>query len=423
MSLSTPVSIGERSVFEPWAMRSRFPVLGREVRPGVPLVYLDNAATSLKPWSVVRAVQAYDTEMTANVHRGLHALSEEATAAYEAARVRIARYIGAVDEAEVIFTRGTTEAINLVALSFGRTALKAGDEIVLTAMEHHANLVPWLMLAKERGVVLRYAELREDRTLDLESLDRQINDRTRLIAFTGMSNVLGTITPAAEIVQRAKAVGAATLIDAAQLIAHGPIDVAALGVDFAAFSGHKMFGPTGVGVLYGRRERLEAMPPVMGGGDMVMEVTRESVEWNELPYKFEAGTPPIAQVIGLGAAVDFLTELDWPGVIAHQHRLVEVAQERLSRIEGVRLLSAPADQNGGVVGFTVEGVHPHDLAQLLDRHGVAIRAGQHCAMPLHESLGVPASARASFALYNVESEVETLGIALEEARRVFRRGG
>lgn len=407
--------------FDPWSVRPRFPTLAREVRPGIPLVYLDNAATSLKPWSVIRAVQAYDTEFTANVHRGLHTLSEEATAAYEDARLAVARYIHAADESEVVFTAGTTAAINLVALSFGRAALQAGDEIVLTALEHHANLVPWLMLARERGVVLRYAELHDDGTLDLDSLDRQIGPRTRLVAFSGMSNVLGTLLPVAEIVARARAVGAATLLDAAQLIAHGPLNVATLGVDFAAFSGHKMFGPTGVGVLYGRRDRLDAMPPVLGGGDMVLQVRRDAAEWNELPYKFEAGTPPIAQAIGLGAAVQFLSELDWPAVAAHQRRLVAAAQARLASIPGVRLLSAPPAHNGGVVGFTVEGVHPHDLAQLLDRRGVAVRAGQHCAMPLHETLGVPASARASFALYNVQPEVESLGEAVEYARSVFRR--
>ncbi|GIW87808.1 MAG: cysteine desulfurase [Isosphaeraceae bacterium] len=423
MSSSTaPIITSEvPAPFDPWSIRSRFPVLTREVRPGVPLVYLDNAATSLKPWSVIRAVQSYDTEFTANVHRGLHTLSEEATAAYEEARTSVARYIHARDESEIIFTRGTTESINLVALSFGRTRLQPGDEIVLTALEHHANLVPWLMLARERGVVLRYAELHPDGTLDLDSLDRQIGSRTRLVAFSGMSNVLGTLLPIAEIVARAQAVGAATLLDAAQLVAHGPLDVAALGVDFAAFSGHKMFGPTGIGILYGRRERLEAMPPVLGGGDMVLEVHRDRAEWNELPYKFEAGTPPIAQAIGLGAAVQFLAELDWDAITAHQQQLVASAQARLASISGVRLFSAPAYQNGGVVSFTVDGVHPHDLAQILDRRGVAIRAGQHCAMPLHETLGIPASARASFCLYNCQSEVESLAQAVEYACSVFHR--
>jgi len=408
-------------LFDPQSIRADFPALGREVRPGIPLVYLDNAATSLKPWPVIRAVQAYDADFPANVHRGLHTLSEEATAAYEGARARIARFLNARSDSEIIFTRGTTDAINLVALSWGRSKLQAGDEIVLSAMEHHANLVPWQMLAQEKGVVLRYAELAPDRTLDLDSLDAQLCERTKLVAITAMSNVLGTIVPLHEVARRAHAVGAILLVDAAQAVPHQRLDVRAIGADFLAFSGHKMCGPTGIGVLYGRQALLDQMPPVIGGGDMVCHVDRKCAEWNELPWKFEAGTPPIAQAIGLGAAVDYLSQFPWSQVVALHHQLVARAEERLSAIDGVQLLTPPNQANGGVVSFTVKNVHPHDLAQILDRSGVAIRAGQHCAMPLHQTLGLAATARASFYLYNRPEDVDALAEALLQAQKVFHR--
>ena len=407
--------------FDPEEVRADFPALGRKVASGVPLVYLDNAATSLKPWPVIRAIQAYDVDYPANVHRGIHTLSEEATAAYEGARSEIARFLNAASDTEIIFTRGTTDGINLVARSWGRSTLKPGDEIVISAMEHHANLVPWQMLAKEVGCVLRFAELAPDRTLDLESLDRQITDRTKLVAVTAMSNVLGTIIPLDEVGQRARQVGAKFLVDAAQGVPHLRMDVRALKVDFLAFSGHKMCGPTGIGVLYGRQELLEAMPPIVGGGDMVLHVDREGAEWNDLPYKFEAGTPPIAQAIGLGAAVQYLCKLPWAQVLHHHHQLVARAEQRLSAIPGIHLLTPPVNENGGVVSFTVDHVHPHDLAQILDRAGVAIRAGQHCAMPLHQNLGLAATARASFYLYNRLEEIDVLAEALENAQKLFRR--
>jgi cysteine desulfurase/selenocysteine lyase len=401
--------------------RQDFPALDQEVHPGVPLVYLDSAATSLKPWPVIHAVQGYDAEYPASVHRALHALSERATEAYESARERVAGFIGAADAAEVVFTRGTTEAINLVAQSWGRAFLRPGDEVVLTILEHHSNLVPWQMLAREIGLTVKFADITEDGRLDLDSFDRQLSDRTRLVAVTAMSNVLGSVVPLGEVIERAHRRGAVVLVDAAQGVVHRPLDVSSLGADFVAFSGHKMCGPTGVGVLFARREHLEAMPPWMGGGSMVVRVTFDGAEWNEAPWKFEAGTPPIAQAIGLGAAVDFLGRFDWSALQAHERALTERAHRVLSEIDGLRLLGPEPLHKGGIVSFTVERAHPHDLAQLLDRAGVAIRAGHHCAMPLHERLGVTASARASFALYNTIEEIDHLAEAIAAARRLLRR--
>jgi cysteine desulfurase/selenocysteine lyase len=402
------------------ALRADFPSLDQEIRPGVRLTYLDNAATTLKPWPVIRAVQAFDAEYPANVHRGIHTLSERATEAFERARARVARYIGAAEPEEVIWTRGTTDSINLVAQSWGRTFLKEGDEIVLSDLEHHANLVPWQMLARERGLVLRFAEITEDGRLGPEAVERVLSDRTRMVAITAMSNVLGTAVPLGPIVTMAHDRGAIVVVDGAQGVPHRAIDVQGLGVDFLAFSGHKMCGPTGVGVLFGKREHLEAMPPAWGGGSMVLRVTREGSEWNELPYKFEPGTPPIAQAIGLGAAVDYLSKLDPEAVIAHERALMEHAHRRLSEIEGVRILGPAPEHKGGIVGMDVAGVHPHDLAQLLDRDGVAIRAGQHCAMPLHERLGLVASGRASAYFYNTIEDVDRLAESIARARHLFK---
>ncbi len=411
----------EAAPFDPEAVRRDFPAIHQDVRPGVPLIYLDSAATSLKPWPVIRAVQGYDTEYSANVHRGLHTLSERATEAYESARARVARFIGAADPAQVVFTRGTTEAINLVAQSWGRTFLKPGDEVVVTLLEHHSNLVPWQMLAREVGLKLEFVDVTDDGRLELDAFERLLSDRTRLVAITSMSNVLGTVPSLEEFIGRARRRGTLVLVDAAQSVGHRPLDVTALDADFVAFSGHKMYGPTGIGVLYAKREHLEAMPPVMGGGSMVLRVDREGAQWNEVPWKFEAGTPPIAQAIGLGAAVDYLAALDRPALMDHERRLTEHAHQALSAIPGVHLLGPAPEYKGGILGFTVDGVHPHDLAQLLDRAGVAIRAGHHCVMPLHDRLGVGASARASFALYNTLEEVERLAEAIEGAQRVFRR--
>jgi cysteine desulfurase / selenocysteine lyase len=408
--------------FDPGEVRADFPSLGKELRPGVPLIYLDSAATSLKPWPVIRAVQSYDADYPANVHRGLHTLSERATAAYESARARAARFIGATDPAQVVFTRGTTDAINLVAQSWGDAFLKPGDEVVLSVLEHHSNLIPWQMLARRIGVALRYVDVTDDGRLDLDSFEQQLSERTRLVAMTAMSNVLGTIPPLEEVIDRAHRRGAVVLVDAAQGMARFPVDVTALGADFVAFSGHKMCGPTGVGVLYAKREHLEAMPPVTGGGGMVLRVGRDEAEWNEVPWKFEAGTPPIAQAIGLGAAVDYLGRFDRRALWAHDRALTAHAHRLLTALPGVRVLGPEPGQKGGVVAFTVAGVHPHDLAQLVDREGVAIRAGHHCAMPLHDRLGVAASARASFALYNTAGEIDRLAEAIERAKLVFRRG-
>lgn len=409
--------------FDAEAARAEFPALGRELRPGVSLTYLDSAATALKPWPVIRAVREYDVDYPAGVHRGLHTLSERATLAYESARERVARFIGAADPACIVFTRGTTESINLVARSWGGTFLQPGDEVLLTLLEHHSNLVPWQMLARERGLTLRFAEVTDDGRLDLDSFDRQLSGRVKLVAITAASNVLGTAPPLDQVAARAREHGAKLLVDAAQGIVHRPIDVEAPAVDFLAFSAHKLYGPTGVGVLYARREHLEAMPPCLGGGGMVTRVDRESAEWSEVPWKFEAGTPPIGQAIGLGAAVDYLGRFDRSALSAHEEGLTQHAWRVLSGIEGVRLFG-PDPRGGsraGILSFVVEGVHPHDLAELVDREGVAVRAGHHCAMPLHSRLGLTASARASLALYNTAADVDRLAGAIERARWTLGR--
>jgi len=405
-------------------VRADFPPLAEEVRPGVPLRYFDSAATALKPRGVIEAVRSCMADYPANVHRGLHALSERATEAFEEARAKVARHLGVGDDpAQVIFTRGTTESINLVARSWGRRSLRPGDAIVVSELEHHANLVPWQMVAAETGAELRYVELADDLQYDLDAFDRLFDDgRVRMVATTGMSNVTGVRPPIEEIARRAKARGACVLIDAAQSLAHERLDAGRLGVDFVAFSGHKVFGPTGVGVLYGRRELLEAMEPVLGGGNMVLRVERHRATWNELPDKFEGGTPAIAEAIGLGAAFDYLEGLDHEAVAAHERALIGHAHEVLGAVDGLRILG-PSDLSakGPIVGFTLEGTHPHDLAQLLDRTGVAIRAGHHCAMPLHDRLGIPASARASFALYNTTDEIDHLAEALGSIKTLLRR--
>jgi len=417
-----PAQARDEGRFDVERTRADFPALRQEVSPGIPLVYLDSAATSLKPRQVVQAVLDYMTIYPANVHRGLHTLSERATEAFEGARDKVARLLAVEDSGQIIFTRGTTEAINLVAQSWGRANLKPGDAVVLSELEHHSNLVPWQMLARERGVELKYVELTDDARLDIDSLDAAMTERVRLVAVTGMSNVTGTIPPLEKIVELARARGARVLIDAAQSLPHHRLNFGRLGADFVAFSGHKLFGPTGIGVLYGKRELLEAMPPVTGGGNMVVRVDRQRAEWNEIPWKFEAGTPPIAEAIGLGAAVDYLGKFSAHELATHERRLLTHAHDVLGRIESLRILG-PADpeQKGAIVSFTLEGTHPHDLAQLLDRHGIAIRAGHHCAMPLHVRLGIPASARASFSMYNTVAEIDRLGEALESIKTLFRR--
>lgn len=408
------------TVFDVEKVRSDFPVLQQEVHPGVPLVYLDSAASSQKPVQVIEAMNDYYRHYHSNVHRGIHALSEKATNAYEGAREKIARFINAPASHEVIYVRNATEGMNLVALCWGRHTLQAGDEILLTEMEHHANLVPWQMVAGETGATIRYVPFNEDGTLDLSGLSSLLTEKTRVFSFTAMSNVFGTITPVKELVEAAHQVGAIAVVDAAQSVPHMPVDVQELGCDFLVFSGHKMCGPTGIGVLYGKEALLEEMPPFMGGGDMIRRVTLEGSTWNDLPWKFEAGTPSIAEAIGLGAAVDYLSELGMENVHRHEQDITGYALEALSEIRGLRLLGPPAAQKGGVAAFAVEGVHPHDIAQLLDEDGIAIRAGHHCAMPLHQKLGLSASARASFYIHTQRGEVDLLVESLERVKKVFR---
>ncbi len=400
------------------SLRSLFPVLERQVH-GKPLVYLDNAATTQKPLAVIQALDNYYRHYNSNIHRGVHTLSEEATTAYEEARTRIARFINAASDKQTIFTRNATEAINVVAHSWGRANLGPGDEVLITEMEHHSNIVPWQILQEQLGFTLRYVPITDGGLLDLSDLDTLLNERTKLFAFVHVSNVLGTINPAAQLVQAAHAVGALALIDASQSVPHMPVDVQALDADFLVFSGHKLCGPTGIGILYGKRELLEAMPPFMGGGDMIREVKMSGSRWNTLPYKFEAGTPAIAEGIGLGAAVDFLQEVGMDWIWQHEHALTSYAYERLAQVEGLRIIGPGPEQRGGLVAFTLNDIHPHDLSAVLDNDGVAIRAGHHCAQPIHDRLGIVASARASFYLYNTFEEVDKLVVGLEKAGQIF----
>jgi cysteine desulfurase / selenocysteine lyase len=402
------------------AVRAQFPVLSVEAHQQVPLVYLDSAATSQKPLAVIEAMDDYYRRYNANVHRGIHRLSEDATAAYEGARERIARFIGASDPAEVVFVRNTTEAINLVAHSWGVGHVREGDEILLTEMEHHSNIVPWQLLAERTGATVKYVPFSDDGLLHLERAYELLGNRTRIFAFTAMSNVFGSISPVKELTEAARSVGAVSVVDAAQSVPHLPVDVQQLGCDFLAFSGHKMCGPTGIGVLYGRRELLEVMPPFLGGGDMIRRVRLSGSTWNDLPWKFEAGTPSIAGAIGLGAAVDFLHSIGMEAVHAHEQFITGYALEALSDVAGVQLLGPPAAMRGGVTSFVVEGIHPHDIAQVLDESGVAIRAGHHCAMPIHERLGLAATARASYYLYSTTKDVDRLVEGLARVRQVFR---
>lgn len=401
-------------------IRAEFPILQQEVRPGVPLVYLDSTATSQKPQVVLEAMDHYYRTYNANVHRGIYQLSEQASEAYEDARRRIAKFINAPSETEVIYVRNTTEGINLVANSWGRSYLKAGDEILLTEMEHHSNIVPWQLVAQQTGAIVRYLPFTSDGLLDLSLLPTLLTEKTKLFAFTAMSNVFGTINPVKELVAAAHQVGAVVLVDAAQTVPHLPVDVQELECDFLAFSGHKMCAPTGIGILYGKQALLEAMPPFMGGGDMIRRVRLEGSVWNDLPWKFEAGTPAIGEAIGLGVAVDYLGKIGMDRIHAHEQALTHYALEALSEVEGLRLLGPAAMHKGGVAAFVLAGVHAHDLASLLDEYGIAVRAGFHCAMPLHHKLHLPASARASFYLYTTQSEVDMLIEGLKQAQKRFR---
>jgi len=400
-------------------IRRDFPSLLREVRPGVPLVYLDSTATSQKPVQVIDALSEMYRMHTANIHRGIHTLAEEATAAYESARSKIADFINAASPRQVIYTRNATEAINLVAYSWGRVNLAAGDVIILTEMEHHSNLIAWQMLAEERDLRLEFIPVLENGLLDLEGYQDLLELKPRLVAFTQMSNVLGTITPAKEIIRLAHQVGAVTLIDGAQSVPHIPVDVQDLDVDFLAFSGHKMCGPSGIGVLYGRLELLEEMPPFLGGGDMIKRVELRSFKINSLPHKFEAGTPAIAEAVGFGAAIDYLSDLNMEAVAQYEHKIGTYALGRLGEIPGLKVFGPEMAHKGAVFSFTLPGIHPHDASQILDEHGIAVRAGHHCAMPLHNKFNIPATARASFYLYNTMEEVDLLVNGLFKVLDIF----
>jgi cysteine desulfurase/selenocysteine lyase len=400
-------------------IRQDFPILHQQVN-GKPLVYLDSGASSQKPLSVIQAMDECYRTYYANVHRGIYRLSEKSSVAYEEARKKVARFINAKSWREVIFTRNTTESINLVAYTWGRRYIKAGETILLTEMEHHANLVPWQQLAAETSARVAYIPVDGHGYCDMAAYDQLINDSVKLVAVTQMSNVLGTVTPLGEMAAKAHAAGAKILVDGAQAVPHMPTDVQAFDVDFLAFSGHKMLGPSGIGVLYGKREILQEMPPFLTGGDMIRQVTFEGAEWNDLPWKFEAGTPPIVEAIGLGAAVDYLNGLGMHHVRRHEIELTAYAFDRLCQVEGIRIYG-PHDPTarGGAVTFTLGDIHPHDLASLLDREGIAIRAGHHCAMPLHQKLGLTATARASFYVYNRPSDIDRLAEALDMAHELF----
>jgi cysteine desulfurase / selenocysteine lyase len=405
--------------FDVERIRQDFPILGREVRPGVKVVYLDSTATSQKPEIVIQAMDAFYRLSNANIHRGVHTLAEEATAMYEQARVKIARFINAASAHEVIYTRNTTESINLVAYTWGRANLKSGDMVILTEMEHHSNLVPWHILAGERGIRLEFIPATQDGLLDLDTYRLLLAQSPKLVSFTHMSNVLGTITPAAEIIRMAHEAGAITVLDGAQSVPHLKVDVQALDIDFLAFSAHKMCGPTGIGGLYGKTKLLEEMPPFLGGGDMIKEVHLRSFRPNSIPHKFEAGTPAIAESVGFGAAVDYLSSIGMEQISGHEHEIIEYALERLEEVPGLHLFGPSADKKGGVASFTFDGVHPHDVAQILDRYGIAVRAGHHCAQPLHEKFGIPATTRASFYLYSTKSEVDALIEGIYKVKKVF----
>jgi cysteine desulfurase / selenocysteine lyase len=398
-------------------VRADFPILSTSVH-GHPLVYLDSGASSQQPLAVIRAVEEYETHSHANVHRGVHALSQAATAAYEGARERVRRFINARSTREIIFVRGTTEGINLVAQSYGRTRLKAGDEILISALEHHANIVPWQMVCEQTGAALRVAAINRRGELEVEEFLRLLSPRTKIVAIAHVSNALGTVLPLKRLIDAAHAHGALVLVDGAQAVPHSVVDVRALGADFYAFSGHKLYGPTGIGVLYGREELLQAMPPWQGGGDMILTVSFEKSTFNELPFKFEAGTPNISGAIGLAAAMDYVEGLGLDAIAAHEQQLLQLATAQVSALPDIELIGTAAHK-ASILSFTMKGVHPHDLGTILDAEGVAIRTGHHCAMPVMSFFGVPATARASFGCYNTQGDVARLVAALVKAREVF----
>ena len=399
------------------AIRKDFPILAQQVH-GKPLIYLDNAATSQKPKCVIEALTRFYQMDNANIHRGVHQLSERSTQSYEAARGKVQRFLNAANTREIIFVRGATEGINLVAQTYGRTHVSAGDEIVISAMEHHSNIVPWQMLCEEKGAVLRVIPINDRGEVEFDQFEKLLNHRTRLVAVSHVSNALGTINPVRAIINRAHSWNVPVLIDGAQAVPHMKVDVRDLDCDFYVFSGHKVFGPTGIGVLYGKEQLLEEMPPWQGGGDMIRSVTFEKTTYNDLPYKFEAGTPDIAGVIGLGAAIDYLDQIGMDAVAAHEHDLLEYGTRALESISGLRLIGT-AREKAGVLSFVIDGVHPHDAGTILDREGVAVRAGHHCAQPVMDRFGVSATTRASLAFYNTKEDIDALVAGIQKVKEVF----
>jgi cysteine desulfurase/selenocysteine lyase len=413
----------DRSKLLPATLREDFPILQQTIHDGRPLVFLDNAASTQRPRQVIEVLRRVYEQDYANVHRGIHTLSERSTAQYEEARGKVQAFIGADHEQEVIFTSGSTASINTVARSWGDENVREGDEILVTVMEHHSNLVPWFQLAERTGAVIRHIPITDDGQLILDALDSLLTNRTKIVAVASVSNVLGTVNPIAEIARRAHAAGALVIVDAAQSVPHLPTDVRALGADFLAFSGHKMLGPSGIGVLWGREELLDAMPPFLGGGSMINRVYSDHFTPAELPAKFEAGTPPIAPAIALGAAIDYLNNIGLQAVQNHEHELARYAYERLQAIDGLTILGPTPELRSGLISFTLSAVHAHDVAQVLDMHGIAVRAGHHCTQPLHDRLGITASSRASFYLYNVPGEVDLLVEVLGRIQDRFRPQG
>ena len=405
------------TTFDVHKIRADFPILSRTVHD-LPLVYLDNAATTQKPQAVIDAITRYYNSDNANIHRGVHLLSQIATDAYEAARETVRQFIHAESTAEIIFVRGTTEGINLVAQTYGRQHVGAGDEVVITAMEHHSNIVPWQMLCEEKGAHLRIAPISDDGELLLDQLEALLTPKTKFLAVPHVSNALGTVNPIARIVEMAHRRNIPVLVDGAQAVAHIPVDVQALGCDFYAFSSHKLYGPTGTGVLYGRREMLEVMPPYHGGGDMIRSVTFEKTIYNQLPYKFEAGTPNMAGVIGLAAAISYVQAIGLDAIAAHEHDVLVYGTEALRSISGLRLIGT-AREKAGVLSFVIEDIHPHDIGTILDQQGIAIRTGHHCAQPVMQRFGIPATARASLAMYNTRQEIDTLTAGIHKLKEVF----
>ena len=398
-------------------IRAQFPILAQTVG-GKPLAYLDNAATTQKPRPVLDTLARYYAAGNANIHRGVYALSQEATAAYEGARGKVAAFLNAAEPAEIVFTRNATEGINLVAQTFGRSRIGAGDEVVVSGMEHHSNIVPWQLVCEEKGARLRVAPFSDAGELLVDELAALLGPKTRLVSIVHMSNSLGTVNPVRRVVELAHRQGIPVLVDGAQAAYHMPVDVQAMGCDFYVVTGHKLYGPTGIGALYGRRALLEAMPPYQGGGDMIASVTFERSTWNELPHRFEAGTPHIAGAIGLGAALDFITGVGFDAIVAHERSLLAYATEALSAVPGLRLVGTAADK-ASILSFVIEGVHPHDIGTIVDAEGVAIRTGHHCTQPVMDRLGVPATARASLAMYNTTEEVDQLVAALARVRELF----